>query len=238
MVGIHPDVANVGTHVSNEAASYAACLATQGIAAAIKRNAGRESRQRIVIGISGASGAPYAKRLLEVLTSPSVAPQVQVSVVLSSTAELVWRQECGGNLRSFGVPVFEGRDYNAPFASGSSAPNAMVIIPASMSSVARIAQGMSDNLLTRAADVMLKERKRLILVPREMPYSEIHLENMLKLTRMGATLFPASPSFYSKPSTITQLLDTVIGRICDHLGVAPELSRRWGVERDTRADQV
>ena len=127
------------------------------------------------------------------------ADALSVSVVLSNTAEEVWSHECDGSVRDLGLPVYGGRDYSAPFASGSSAPDAMVIIPASMSTVARIAQGISDNLLTRAADVMLKERKRLILVPRETPYSEIHLKNMLELTRAGALIMPASPSFYGRP---------------------------------------
>jgi 4-hydroxy-3-polyprenylbenzoate decarboxylase len=124
--------------------------------------------------------------------------------------------------------VYEGRDYGAPFASGSSAPDAMVIVPASMSTVAKVAHGISDNLLTRAADVMLKERKKLIVVPRETPYAEIHLANMLALTRMGAIVLPASPSFYGRPQDLTQLLDTVIGRLCDQLGLEHRLTRRWG----------
>ncbi|HEX5660007.1 MAG TPA: UbiX family flavin prenyltransferase [Polyangiales bacterium] len=182
---------------------------------------------RVVVGISGASGAPYALRLLEVLS----AANVSLSVVLSSTAEQVIAQECRGvDVRKLGYPIFEGRDYNAPFASGSSAPDAMVIVPASMSSVAKIAHGISDNLLTRAADVCIKERKKLIMVPREMPYSEVHLTNLLTLTRLGVLVMPASPSFYSQPTTIAQLIDTVIGRVCDHLGLAHQLTRRWGAE--------
>jgi flavin prenyltransferase len=184
--------------------------------------------RRIVVGISGASGAPYAKRLIEVLMAER--PSVSLAVVLSSTAEEVWGHECEGNIRDLDLPIYGGRDYGAPFASGSSAPDAMVIVPASMSTVARIAQGISDNLLTRAADVVLKERKRLIAVPREMPYSEVHLRNMLELTRLGALLLPASPSFYGKPQSVTALLDTVVGRVLDHLGIAHSLTRRWGVD--------
>jgi 4-hydroxy-3-polyprenylbenzoate decarboxylase len=183
---------------------------------------------RIVVGVSGASGAPYAERLLTVLTSDAMRARVQLSVVLSSTAEEVWAHECTREIASFGVPVYGGRDYRAPFASGSSAPDAMVVIPASMSTIARVAQGISDNLLTRAADVVLKERKKLIVVPRETPYSEIHLKNMLELTRAGALVMPASPSFYGRPQSLTELLDTVVGRLCDHLGLAHELTRRWG----------
>lgn len=184
---------------------------------------------RLVVGISGASGAPYAKRLLEVLGSDALRARVSVSIVLSATAEQVYALECGGESpRAFGLPVYEGRDYGAPFASGSSAPDAMVIVPASMSTVAKVAHGISDNLLTRAADVMLKERKKLIVVPRETPYAEIHLANMLALTRMGAIVLPASPSFYGRPADLTQLLDTVVGRLCDQLGLEHRLTRRWG----------
>jgi 4-hydroxy-3-polyprenylbenzoate decarboxylase len=187
-----------------------------------------ERPTRVVVGISGASGAPYARRLLEVFSGEALRARVQVSVVLSDTAEEVWAHECEGNVRDFGFPVYGGRDYTAPFASGSSAPDAMVVVPASMSTVARIAQGISDTLLTRAADVMLKERKRLVLVPRETPYSEIHLKNMLELSRAGALIMPASPSFYGRPQGVPQLLDTVIGRLCDHLGLDNQLTRRWG----------
>jgi flavin prenyltransferase len=155
---------------------------------------------------------------------------VDVSLVLSSTAEQVIAHECQTDVRKLGLPVFEGRDYNAPFASGSSAPDAMVIIPASMSSVAKVAHGISDNLLTRAADVVIKEKKQLIMVPRETPYSELHLSNLLALARLGVTVMPASPSFYGQPTSIGQLLDTVIGRLCDHLGLPHQLTRRWGAQ--------
>jgi 4-hydroxy-3-polyprenylbenzoate decarboxylase len=106
----------------------------------------------------------------------------------------------------------------------------MVIVPASMSTVARIACGISDNLLTRAADVVLKERRTLIVVPREAPYSEVHLKNMLELTRLGALILPASPSFYGRPESIGALLDTVLGRVLDHLGLDHTITRRWGGE--------
>ena len=183
---------------------------------------------KLVFGISGASGAPYAKRLLEHLRELPGAPQVEI--VLSRTAEQVWAHECEGNPRELGFPVYEGRDYAAPFASGSARYDAMLVLPASMSSIARIAHGVSDDLLTRAADVMLKERKRLVLVPREAPYSSIHLENMLSVTRAGAIVLPASPSFYGRPATLSDALDTVLARVLDHLGVQHELSRRWGHE--------
>jgi 4-hydroxy-3-polyprenylbenzoate decarboxylase len=181
---------------------------------------------KLVVGISGASGAPYAQRLLEVL--PALDPRPEVHVVLSRTAPEVWHHECGGSPDVLGFPTFSGRDYHAPCASGSAGFEAMVVIPASMSCIARIAHGISDDLLTRAADVVLKERRKLILVPREAPYSTIHLENMLALSRLGALVLPASPAFYGRPQTLHDALDTVVARVLDHLGLAHVLGRRWG----------
>ena len=181
----------------------------------------------LVIGISGASGSPYAKRLIDILQAdPRLG--VDISIVVSSTAQEVWEHEVGGQIEDLGLKVYGGRDYTAPFASGSSVCDAMVIVPCSMSCVARIAYGISDNLLTRAADVVLKERRKLVLVPRETPYSSVHLENMLKLSQLGATVLPASPSFYGKPDSIEAVLDTVVGRLLDHLGFDHKLVKRWG----------
>jgi 4-hydroxy-3-polyprenylbenzoate decarboxylase len=184
--------------------------------------------KKLVFGISGASGAPYAKRLLETLRAMPAAPHVEI--VLSRTAEEVWAHECGGNPRTLGYAVYTGRDYSAPFASGSARYDAMLVLPASMSAIARIAHGVSDDLLTRAADVMLKERKPLLLVPRETPYSSIHLENMLAVTRAGAVVLPASPSFYGRPASLTDAMDTVLARVLDHLDIEHELTRRWGLQ--------
>jgi 4-hydroxy-3-polyprenylbenzoate decarboxylase len=181
---------------------------------------------KLVLGISGASGAPYAKRLLMHLRAMGDA--VQPELVLSRTAEQVWEHECGGSPRELGFPVYEGRDYAAPFASGSARYDAMLVLPASMSCIARIAHGTSDDLLTRAADVMLKERRRLVLVPRESPYSSIHLGNMLLATRAGAVVLPASPSFYARPSSLEQAMDSVLARVLDHLGLPNARSPRWG----------
>jgi 4-hydroxy-3-polyprenylbenzoate decarboxylase len=200
--------------------------------------------KRIVLGLSGASGAPYAKRLIEVLrgaglgASPAgadVARPIELSLVLSRTAETVWQHECGSSPRALGLPCYDGRDYAAPFASGSSAPDAMAIVPASMSSIARIAHGISDDLLTRAADVVLKERKPLVVVPREAPYSSIHLENMLALTRAGAVVVPASPSFYGRPQSLQDAIDSVLARVLDHLGLPNTLSKRWGQDINLEA---
>jgi flavin prenyltransferase len=183
---------------------------------------------KLVLGISGASGAPYAQRLLTHLAElqPSAAPKVDL--VLSRTAEQVWELECGGSPRALGFPVYEARDYTAPFASGSARYDAMLVLPASMSCIARIAHGVSDDLLTRAADVMLKERRKLILCPRETPLSSIHLENLLKVSQAGAIVIPAAPSFYTRPRSVEQLLDTVLARVLDHLDIPHTLLARWG----------
>jgi flavin prenyltransferase len=185
---------------------------------------------KLVFGISGASGAPYAKRLLEHFRAMPVGRAPAIELVLSRTAEQVWTHECGGNPRELGFPVYEGRDYNAPFASGSARYDAMLVLPASMSSIARIAHGVSDDLLTRAADVMLKERRKLVLVPREAPYSAIHLENMLSVTRAGAIVLPASPSFYARPASLEDAMDSVLARVLDLLDIEHDLSRRWGLQ--------
>lgn len=182
-------------------------------------------RRKIVVGITGASGAPYAKRLLDVLAT--MTDRVEVGVCLSATAPEVWQLECGGELK-VDFPVWGMRDYRAPFASGSAGWDAMAIVPCSMGTCSRIAHGTSDTLLTRAADVMLKERRSLVVVPRETPLSVIHLENLTALARAGAVVMPAMPSFYSKPTGIESLLDTVVGRVLDHVGVEHDLLKRWG----------
>jgi 4-hydroxy-3-polyprenylbenzoate decarboxylase len=155
---------------------------------------------------------------------------IEVGVCVSETAGKVWALECGGNLReSVGVPVWGVRDYDAPFASGSAGWHAMAIVPCSMGTAARVAHGISDTLLTRAADVMLKERRTLVVVPRETPLSVVHLENLTQLARAGALVLPAMPSFYGKPKTLDDAIVTVVGRLLDHLGVAHDLVRRWGM---------
>jgi 4-hydroxy-3-polyprenylbenzoate decarboxylase len=183
---------------------------------------------KLVVAISGASGSPYARRLVSVLRASERTKDVAISLVLSRTAEQVYVHECGESTASLGLPSYGGRDYSAPFASGSSAADAMVVIPASMSSIARIAHGISDDLLTRTADVMLKERKKLVVVPREAPYSSVHLQNMLEVSRAGAIVIPASPSFYGRPQTLQDAMDSVLARVLDHVGLPNALSRRWG----------
>jgi flavin prenyltransferase len=182
--------------------------------------------KRIVVGISGASGAPYARRLLQVL---GACDDVDVAVCVSETAADVWALECGQDLREgVKLPIWAPRDYRAPFASGSAGYGAMVIIPCSMGTAARVAHGISDTLLTRAADVMLKEGRRLIVVPRETPLGLVHLENLTRLARAGALVLPAMPSFYGRPTSLEDAIDTVVGRVLDHLGVEHDLVRRWG----------
>lgn len=182
-------------------------------------------KKKIVVAVSGASGAIYPKRLLDQLAqSPH-----QIAVVMSEHARQIWREELQNfDIRSYDRPVYGIRDFSVPFVSGSNAWDACVVIPASMGMIGRIAHGYSDDVIARTADVQLKERKKLILVPRETPYNLVHIENMRLLTLAGAVILPATPSFYSKPKTIEAAVDTVIARVLDHLGVANTLQKRWG----------
>jgi 4-hydroxy-3-polyprenylbenzoate decarboxylase len=187
------------------------------------------SVKKIVIGVTGASGAPYARRLMTVLRDRARDHgDVEIGCVLSKTARTVWPLECGGSPEDLQVPIYAESSYQAPFASGSAGWHAMVVIPCSMGTLGRIAHGTSDSLLTRAADVMLKERRTLIVVPRETPMSLIHLENLVSIARAGALVMPASPSFYGQPKTLADAIDTVVGRVLDQLGVEHDLVKRWG----------
>jgi 4-hydroxy-3-polyprenylbenzoate decarboxylase len=187
------------------------------------------AKKKIVVGVTGASGAPYAKRLLTVLRDRERSDgSIELACVLSPTARTVWALECGGAPEDLDVPIHPPDGYAAPFASGSAGWHAMAIVPCSMGAIGRIAHGTSESLLTRTADVMLKERRTLIVVPRETPMSIIHLENLVTLARAGALVMPACPSFYGKPQTIEQVLDTVVGRVLDQLGIEHDLVRRWG----------
>jgi 4-hydroxy-3-polyprenylbenzoate decarboxylase len=190
---------------------------------------GRVPPAKLVVGVTGASGAPYARRLLDVLAPHAAGGALELAVCASENAGEVWALECGGELRAQVVGrVWEGRDFLAPFASGSAGWDAMVVVPCSMCTLAKIAHGIADSVLLRAADVMLKERRPLVLVPRETPLSLVHLENMAQATRAGATILPAMPSFYGAPRTVQDLVDTVVARTLDHLGIAHQLSRPWG----------
>jgi 4-hydroxy-3-polyprenylbenzoate decarboxylase len=187
------------------------------------------SHLRILVAITGASGALYAQRLLD-----NVDPrQHEVHVVLSQYAPAVIAEELPGGLRlPAGVTAHNVKSMNAPFASGSNAPDAMVIIPCSMGTLGRIAHGYSEDVLLRAADVVLKEKRKLILVPRETPLNLIHVKNFELLIQAGATILPANPSFYTRPQSIEQVVDTVVARVLDHIGVPHNLVPRWRAEPD------
>lgn len=175
-------------------------------------------KRKIVLAITGASGSVYAQKLLDKLSGISP-PIEEIAVILSDTAKEIWLSETGTKFIAKGVAKeYDNKTYNAPFASGSSRYDTMIICPASMGSIGRIANGTSDDLISRTADVMLKERRRLIIVPRETPYSLIHIKNLKTLTLAGAIICPASPSFYSNPRTIDDLVMTVVDRIVDLAG--------------------
>jgi flavin prenyltransferase len=183
---------------------------------------------KLVVAVGGASGSIYAKRMLDTLAA-SGPKDLDLGLVFSSSGAEVWKHELG-DVPAYPWKRYGLRDFHAPFASGSAGWDAMVVIPCSTGGLARIAHGISDNLIGRAADVMLKERRKLVLVVREMPLSTIHLENMLTVTRAGAVVLPASPSFYSNPTSIEGLLDTVVGRVLDQLGLPNTLMPRWGAD--------
>ncbi len=181
---------------------------------------------RLVVGVSGASGAPYARRLLDFLAEHGEAHGVTCDLVFTETGRQVWAQEIGGAPR-YPWKIWHPRDFTAPFASGSSRYDAMVVIPCSAGALARIAHGISVDLLGRAADVMLKERRPLLLVLRETPLSLVHARALTQAIEAGAIVMPASPSFYSGPRTLEQLVDTVVARALDRLGLPNELMQRW-----------
>ena len=196
----------------------------------------------ICLALTGASGTPYGLRLLESLLNAGC----KVQLLYSQAAQIVARQEMDFDLPSRPadartallarfpavdpekLAVFGREEWFAPVASGSNPPDAMVICPCSMGTLAGIAQGLSDNLIERAADVVLKESRKLILVPRETPYSPIHLENMLRLSRAGAIILPPNPGFYHHPQSVQDIVDFVVARILDQLGVTHSLMQRWG----------
>ncbi len=188
--------------------------------------------KKIAIAITGASGSIYAKLMLQKLQN--VRDQLQeVSVVISNNAKFVWQTEIGDDsYNQFPFRYFEKTDFTAPFASGSAQYDALIIIPCSMGTLGRIAAGTSNDLVTRGADVMLKERKKLILVLRDTPYSLIHIKNMETVTLAGGIICPGSPSFYSKPQTIEQAAATVVDRVFDLAGIKNE-SFRWGSKNET-----
>lgn len=203
----------------------------------------KSKKKAITLAMTGASGAPYGLRLLECL----LAADYHVYFLISSAARVVMATEHDLKLPSGpdamkaalvehlgcnadNLTVCGKEDWFSPVASGSAAPKQMIVCPCSAGSVASIAHGISDNLIERAADVVLKERGQLILVVRETPFSTLHLENMLKLSQIGATIMPAAPGFYHQPKSIEDLIDFMVARILDHLGVEQGLVPRWGYD--------
>lgn len=177
------------------------------------------SKRKIVVGITGASGAIYAKVLLDTL-SHMADQYAQVGVVMSDNARAVWEYELGNADHTHYPFTYYGKmDFMAPFASGSAKYDTMIICPCSMGTMGRIAAGISNDLLTRAADVMLKERRKLILAVRDTPYNLIHIRNMETITMAGGIICPATPSYYSRPATFEQLASTVVDRILDLAGL-------------------
>lgn len=186
---------------------------------------------RLVLGVTGASGALYARRALELLAAQArTSPDLRVDWVCSSTAPQVWQHELGAAMPTTWEHFrrWDRGDFTAPFASGSSAPDAVVLMPCSMSALARVAHGGGDDLLARACEVALKERRRLILVVRETPLSLVHLRNMVAATEAGAIILPAIPSFYGAVRTLEDAIDTVVVRALDRAGLELPLVRRWG----------
>lgn len=198
----------------------------------------------ITVAITGASGAQYGLRLIECLVSA----EHQVFVMISKAAHVVIATETryklpaqAAQLEQFLTELFDAKDgqikvfgkedWMSPVASGSGAPSQMVVCPCSTGTLSAIASGASNNLIERAADVALKERRKLILVPRETPFSEIHLQHMLTLTRMGAVVMPASPGFYHQPKSVNDMVDFMVARLLDHLGVEQTLIEKWGSDR-------
>src|ERR1700679_3917421 len=181
---------------------------------------------KLVVAITGASGSLYAQRLLQILNDDPKGPH-EVHVALSSHAREVAQAEVGKLVIPEGFQVHGDTSMQVPFVSGSARFDAMIIIPASMGTLGRIAHGYSDSAIARAADVFLKEKRRLIIVPRETPWNLIQARNIVTLLEAGATVIPASPSFYHRPQTVLDVVDTVVARVLDHLGMDHALCKRW-----------
>ncbi|WP_396214690.1 UbiX family flavin prenyltransferase [Gemmatimonas sp.] len=194
------------------------------------------TRHPVVLAITGASGAPYAVRLLQLLVELQVPTWLIVSGhgwrLLSTESDIVdlaaLRARVGASAFDACVKVFDDNDRGAAPASGSARTSGMVVCPCSMGTVSAIAHGTSRSLVERAADVALKERRKLILVPRETPFSLVHLENLTAVTRAGATVIPAAPGFYHQPQSIADLVDFMVARVLDHLDIEHRIGKRWG----------
>lgn len=185
--------------------------------------------RKLVVGVGGSSGAIYARLLFDRLVQLK-SQWSRVGVVMSNNARLNWELELGGpSYRGYPFDFYEKNDFMAPFASGSARYDTMIVCPCSMGQLGRIAAGISDDLISRAADVILKERRRLVLVPRDTPLNLIHLNNMKTVTEAGGIILPATPSFYSQPKTIEEVALTVVDRILDICGFELD-TYRWGGE--------
>lgn len=186
---------------------------------------------KIVVAVGGSSGSLYAKVLFDRLVQLNAQIE-KVGVVMSDNAKFNWEYELGNrDYENYPFEFYDKHNFFAPFASGSAHYGVMLVCPCSMGLIGRIAAGISDDLTTRAADVILKERRRLILVPRETPYSLIHLRNMTALTEAGAIICPASPSFYSRPQTAEEIVATVVDRVLDLAGLDLSDTYRWGEKK-------
>lgn len=184
-------------------------------------------KRKIAIAITGASGSVFAKVLLDKMVSLS-SQWSDLGIVMSDNAREVWTHELGDTgYEQYNFNFFDKHDFNAPFASGSARYDTLIVCPCSMGTLGRIASGVSNDLVTRAADVILKERRKLVLVVREAPYNLIHINNMKTITEAGGIICPASPSFYSLPKTIEEVAGTVVSRVIDLIGLEDE-SYRWG----------
>lgn len=189
-------------------------------------------KHKIVVAITGASGSVYAKRLLQKLVQVQEQWE-QLSIVMTENAKDVWRTELGDqSYLDYEGSFYSTTDFTAPFASGSGQYNTMILIPCSMGTLGRIASGISNDLITRAADVVLKERRKLICVVRETPYNLVHIRNMETVTLAGGIICPATPSFYSQPQTVEAVADTVVDRVLDLAGIRIN-TYRWGKDSAT-----
>lgn len=196
-----------------------------------------ENKRKIVIAVTGASGSIYAKLLLDYFTlhfdklnagSSQENNNVEIGVVMSDNAKIVWEHELENQeYKNYSFTFYCKNDFNAPFASGSAKYDTMIVVPCSMGTLGRIANGVSNDLLTRAADVVLKERRKLILVARETPYNLIHINNMKTVTEAGGIICPATPSYYSQPKTVEEVAKTVVDRVIDLIGFDSK-PYRWG----------
>ncbi|MBN2776278.1 MAG: UbiX family flavin prenyltransferase [Bacteroidales bacterium] len=182
--------------------------------------------KNIVVAITGASGSIYAKYLIDYLDKLNTDNSIKINIIFSKTGKEVAQHELGDDFcKNINHKIYEENNFYAPFASGSNAADALIVIPCSMGTLGRIANGTSDNLICRAADVVLKENKKLILVTRETPLNLIHIKNMERVTLAGGVILPANPSFYLKPQTIDDIIYSVIYRVVDHIGLDQSISR-------------